>query len=64
MDVAAGLRLAASRLVIVRRRLYSVTVTRWFNASFCKVARSFAEAAAQELPHQPFLKPACRGTLP
>jgi hypothetical protein len=54
MDVAAGLRLAASRLVIVRRRLYSVTVTRWFNASFCKVAGSFAEAAAHGLPHRPF----------
>ena len=58
MDVAAGLGLTASRSVILQR------LTRWFNASFCKVARSFAEAAAQELPHQPFLKPACRGTLP
>lgn len=64
MDIAAGLGLTASRLVILRRRLFSVTVTRWFSASFCKVAGFFAPAAAHGLPDWPFLKPACRGGLP
>jgi hypothetical protein len=56
MDVATGLGLTASRLVILQRRPYSVTVTRWFNASFRKVAGSFAAAAAHELPHPALLE--------
>jgi hypothetical protein len=57
--------ITASRLVILRRRPFSVIVTVSFSASFSRVVRFFEPGGRPRgLPDWPFLKPALRGGLP
>jgi hypothetical protein len=56
--------ITASRLVILRRRPFSVIVTGSFGASFSRVVRFFEPGGRPRwLPDWRFLKPVCRGGL-